>query len=615
MSQELIRNLNKILISGTKEDLDKLLEGLSENEQKELLINMLASTSYVMEDPKLLHVKTRPLLYNLISNAEKRGKEENKDVYITYLDQRKLGKISNTYGVEVGDRAIHLLVDALHYGLEGIKKSNYNIVRMGGDEFCVITVGESKEVVDEYMKEAKTIANNMTLMHHSNAIKEKIDFAYGTTKLDYSGGKTLREIIDDAKEEEYYQAKLTEAEGIAEAKKAVLIDPDKEREKINAIESYIKTVTDVEKHKEDYSYEIIEKNTTDVDKKIIPKKSIDSGLVMKLSSIAESEGLKRKVLVYDLFKYDIDFLKENFVAFGENFIREGKENFVKNSSLDILFNSTEITDTTKFKYFEVDNLKLVNGARTHQEGDNYISDFMNIVDESINEAGDKSKESYVIRMSGNEFVVMYDERNEKAIDSIETKAHQYQNPNINISMDIYPEDIKFDEGEEINANNLFKHKRAANDIVKVRKADKNRNIQKVIFSDDGYEIFYQRETFTMDEVETLVNQNIDECRVDEITLDYVDELISKYNKDVFDIIDNEIAVDLDDNSREALNNYAAISILKEEMEEQIELKRLELLDEDALKEIEDILSDDEFKELDLNEEIVEETEDDDNQEI
>ena len=99
---------------------------------------------------------------------------------------------------------------------------------------------------------------------------------------------------------------------------------------------------DVRKNDEETDYQIIAKKTDMITSKRNKRSSIDNEFVVKLSKIADTKGIKKEVLVEELYDYDLDFLKNNFIAFGEDFIREGKENFIKKNSLDSLMNIIDI---------------------------------------------------------------------------------------------------------------------------------------------------------------------------------------------------------------------------------------------------------------------------------
>lgn len=499
MSGSIEQMIKKALISGSREDLDMIMGELSIDEQKELLGSILDETSNILNDSKLDNVKTRPLLFYLINNAEKRGREEGRDVFITYLDQRKLGKINNEYGPEVGDKAIYELTSSLHKGLVGIKKSDYDIIRMGGDEFCLVTIGASKEELTEYLKEAKTIANTTELYKDDVRVKEKIDFAFGSRKLDYSKGKTLRNIIDMAKNETYYQKMISKAEEIAEQSKLFIKDDDLVTQKKLAIESYIDNVLKIKNSNQHFDYMIIPKKEDAKNNTKRKTSDIDSNFVIKLNEIASSKGVKRQTLIDELCESDIDYLKDNFMKFGESFIDEGEKNIVKRTSSELLFDSLsdEEKSTMKMKYVELDNLKLVNEARTHIDGDKYISDFMTMVTESFSEAENPLCDSYAIKMAGNAIVVLYNEDNENIFESLLEKTIKYEDKEINIPMDVYMEDMNIDS---ISDGTFEFEYIDASDRAKVEKDKVNLGIQKIISCEDDYKIFYQRESFTMSEV-------------------------------------------------------------------------------------------------------------------
>lgn len=542
MDKELLIQAKKILINGSKSDLDELLKSMPENEQKELLVNILAESSSILQDGKLSNVKTRPLLYYIIQNAERRGIKEGKDVYVTYADQRKLGKINSTYGYEMGDKALESFIESLHVGFEGVKKSNYQIVRMGGDEFCIVTIGESLEELTEELKESKTIANNVRLMHDGKRINYKVDFAFGSTKLDYSNGKTLRQLIDMAKSETYYSKKLQEAEEIAEVSKLVVRDKEKEHEKRKVILDYAKKVKNDLHNEKEYEYELIDKRNCDEKENSRRRKKsndVDFDFIILLSQISESKGLKREVLIDQLYSYDVDKLKDNYMSFAENFVREGRKGFVKRSSLDTVSDVTIDDSNKKACYIELDNLKLVNSARGHAGGDVYIESFVKIIEDSIVEC-EAQDNSIVVKMSGNGLVLLYDEGYEEIISSILDKVKDYTNKDIDIPMDVYFEEMnpKTFSKEDLEEEYLI----ASKNLGDVKK-EKNALKQKVITSEKDYEIYYERETFSLSEVRETITDELSDIPEDKMEGKKAKELLDELS--ALDELDNEIKNHMD----------------------------------------------------------------------
>lgn len=524
------KDLKKILVSGTREDLDKALEPFDEIEQKRIIAELLAESSSILHDQKLNNVKTRPLLYYLIADAEKRGRLEGKEVHVCYADQRKLGKINNTYGPETGDEAISAFVDSLHKGMEGVKKSNYNIVRMGGDEFCIIVVDENHETIKEYLKEGKTIANTTVIKHDGKAIDEKVDFAFGVADLDLSEGRKLRDVIDTAQSEAYYQQLLTVAEEKAERSKIVLLDTDKQIEKKKIIDKYIERVTRVKKDDKRFDFEIVtKKDSCEVPKEINPDE-LDLDFIIDLIELSDSKGLKREALIDAMSEHDIEYLKDNYCAFAKKFIRENEsKNIIKRDSSELLFQADDI-EGKKVKYIELDNLKLVNSARDHSFGDKYIQDFMEIVKCAM-ESGNGT--SYAVKMSGNALCLVYDEGDEQIVEEIFRGAALYKDPNINIPMDVYSADMEL---EELSSKGLEKEYLKAGDEVKEQKELMNESTQKIILDSDGsYQIFDQREIFTIDEVNEVINSKFEGK---EELLEIVENMVPGNYGFSYDLIDN-----------------------------------------------------------------------------
>lgn len=531
MNIELKKQISKALINSNKEELDKILASFSEEEQKEAIVGLLEQCSGIFNEQKLTNVKSRSLFYYLITSAEKRGIEEGKEVLISYVDQRKLGKINNEYGPEIGDMAISSLIDSIHKGFTGIKKSDYQIVRMGGDEFCIITTGESEEVVHEYLKKAKTIANTTELFSDGERVKEKIDFLFGTSKLDYTHTRPLRSIIDQAKKEAYYQELFSQAEEKADQSKLILLDTDKQEERKTVIKKYLANLSQVKRDGEDFRFEVInKKEENEQTKRQGSNVDIDFDFVMHIAEIASSKGFKREVLVEELYDYDIDFLKDNLFAFGQKFIREGeKPGLIKRAASDLLMEAIDEDEKT-FKYIELDNLKLVNSARTHADGDVYIGNFIDMVTSSMQEA-ENPNETYAVKMSGNTLVLCYDKGDDKIVDDILEKADVYENPSINIPMDVFVTDMEVEADNNVSFVTSYLE---ASDEVKEQKERHNSHIEKIITSKSGYDIFYQRETFSPVEV----NEVLDEMSGENIELyDNIMDIVFDEGEDAFVLID------------------------------------------------------------------------------
>jgi diguanylate cyclase (GGDEF)-like protein len=169
----LLFNLNLKLLSGF--GVVSLFFGFSYNlvhEYREMTVRATVSHMKSLIDP-LTGAYNRGILVETTFNE--------KDCFV-YLDLNSFRRINDTYGHEVGDKILVLLVNTIR---SKIKPSDI-VVRMGGDEFLVIVRDCDPVVVEKLFDEV--------LAEFQNSHELRPTFSYGIKRFEGSYLQTLRAV-------------------------------------------------------------------------------------------------------------------------------------------------------------------------------------------------------------------------------------------------------------------------------------------------------------------------------------------------------------------------------------------------------------------------------------
>lgn len=141
-------------------------------EYREMMIKATVSHMRSLIDP-LTGAYNRGILVETTFNE--------KDCFV-YLDLNSFKQINDTYGHEVGDKILVLLVNTIRSRI----KQNDIVVRMGGDEFLVVVRDCDPAIVTKLFDEV--------LAEFQNSHELKPTFSYGIKKFEGSYQRTLRAV-------------------------------------------------------------------------------------------------------------------------------------------------------------------------------------------------------------------------------------------------------------------------------------------------------------------------------------------------------------------------------------------------------------------------------------
>ena len=120
-------------------------------------------------------------------------------VYLMYLDVNYFKKINDSYGHDVGDKALILFGKTLHNEAEAM---NADAFRLGGDEFGVIFCHHTKKEIDEFIRKVSEKVSN-------NDFNFNFSFSYGTAK--YAKGMSITDFLNAADKEMYDYKRIIES--------------------------------------------------------------------------------------------------------------------------------------------------------------------------------------------------------------------------------------------------------------------------------------------------------------------------------------------------------------------------------------------------------------------
>ena len=478
MDKDVQKRIEKCFASGNKKEFDEILETLTTDEKREVSIFIFMSFSKILKDSKLENTYTRAMLSYIIDSAQSRSDE--KGVVVSYVDGKKIGLI-NKYAVvnndpfdlrseeekrmEKGDEALKTIVHSIH---EAFKGSDYNVIRLGGDEFLVVTVGEEIDIVNGRLDEAKTMARDTRIKYKLEGEEEAeicVGCSSGSAELD---PKNHRGSIDKAeyastdagiKEEKARKLGLeVETKEKTAKQEPIIIDPDKQKSKKAAMRDYLTSLrllktSNIRKPEETrkIEYQVIDENLINDDKKEKESRQLSEDFVELLCEVVNATE-KQKLELDDKFdKFDVETLVDNVWKFREQFVQERKiSNCVRRDAASIVLSASSDIENLRTTYIELDNLKLVNSARGHSGGDKFIEDFLTLIQSSISESIPEEEAVNIIKMSGNGLVLKYDEKYSSLLEVIQKKAdeyntrekdsngeYEYESQSFGITMDIY----------------------------------------------------------------------------------------------------------------------------------------------------------------------------------
>jgi diguanylate cyclase (GGDEF)-like protein len=131
-----------------------------------------------------------------------KGNDEHMDIHFLMIDANRFKSINDTYGHVEGDAALVRVAEALRRGCK-VLKHRANIARYGGDEFVIITKGETDESIEELKK---AINDSLQVLNEEANSPYPLTVSIGTAM---AGGyeKLSFKVIAELADEELYEEK------------------------------------------------------------------------------------------------------------------------------------------------------------------------------------------------------------------------------------------------------------------------------------------------------------------------------------------------------------------------------------------------------------------------
>ncbi|MBQ6639259.1 MAG: diguanylate cyclase, partial [Lachnospiraceae bacterium] len=131
-----------------------------------------------------------------------KGNDEHMDIQFLMIDANRFNSINDTYGHVEGDAALARVAEALRRGCK-VLKHRANIARYGGDEFVIITKGETDESIEELKK---AINDSLQVLIEEANSPYPLTVSIGTAM---AGGyeKLSFKVIAELADEELYEEK------------------------------------------------------------------------------------------------------------------------------------------------------------------------------------------------------------------------------------------------------------------------------------------------------------------------------------------------------------------------------------------------------------------------
>lgn len=129
-------------------------------------------------------------------------KHENVDsVALLFLDMNGFKKINDTYGHEVGDQLLQIIV----LRIDGVLREKDLLCRLGGDEFVILTANINQSIIKKITERIKSVLEKpMILDQHIINVSASIGSYYTTEVLDAN----LDEMIKEADRAMYKEKEL-----------------------------------------------------------------------------------------------------------------------------------------------------------------------------------------------------------------------------------------------------------------------------------------------------------------------------------------------------------------------------------------------------------------------
>lgn len=178
-----VRTLNLFQLQrATRKRLEESMEQLQAN-------NIVLGTISKLDE--LTGIYNRRGFYQAAEELLNKSSNVGQFVIICYADMDKLKMVNDTYGHDEGDFAIRscakILTDAL--GKEGI------VGRIGGDEFCVISVQKKKNQIPRFQDKIEAVTR---LLNDECQKPYPIHLSVGMSEFEYREDTELKAMIEEA---------------------------------------------------------------------------------------------------------------------------------------------------------------------------------------------------------------------------------------------------------------------------------------------------------------------------------------------------------------------------------------------------------------------------------
>lgn len=480
------KNFTLAAVTGNKKYLESYINSIDEGKRFEVLSSLVFECQNFLMDDNLSNVYTRKgltTIYNMF-------KEESNNIALTYFDINGLKTINDTYSGKDGDKVISTTTNSINNILRKYGKS-YAIIRMGGDEFVVI----SKETSTEEM----TVINGEAAKLAKEKLKKEPyepSWEVGIVEVE-DAERECKETTGETDENKIIRYVINSADEIASSKKQRKKDDEK---KTKAMDSFLEMIKE---NKNELNYLGFKKGKKQGMYEMPDQKYDEETLklLLQASSETELEELLRT-------KYDNDYerLLDAAHSIGIYCMQDRKHIVSRNctNAIGSIINSNEY----KSIYFEVKDLKIVNEAYNHDGGDKYINDALNILANSIQiDDNDLQNPNLVLRVSGNGFFIYVKaEQLQETIDKLQQYIKQYNDNRIEdpeINAIILPLEESEDEYADLSQTTI--HDLVINAENKAKEVNVENTIKYIYNDNDGrinetLNIYRDRKFFTIGEL-------------------------------------------------------------------------------------------------------------------
>lgn len=132
-------------------------------------------------------------------------KHENVDsIALLFLDMNGFKKINDTYGHEIGDQLLRIIV----LRIDGVLRETDLLCRLGGDEFVILTANVNDSILEKIKERIKSVLEKpMILDQHIINVSASIGWFY-TTEVAYAN---LDDMIKESDRAMYKEKKLKDS--------------------------------------------------------------------------------------------------------------------------------------------------------------------------------------------------------------------------------------------------------------------------------------------------------------------------------------------------------------------------------------------------------------------